>query len=155
MKRRTFLSLMGAAALTSSMMLTGCGAGSGDDRKIVRIGHVQSQTHPDHLGLEAFANYMLHGKTLPVQCYKRGSCRTAITPASSCGACASTRAWMTMLSITAPTRSPTSWTPAVPPPACDTIGELLETQEHFSSTPHSVEQQTSQTRRSGLFAISK
>lgn len=25
MKRRTFLSLMGAAALTSSMMLTGCG----------------------------------------------------------------------------------------------------------------------------------
>ena len=26
MKRRTFLSLMGAAALTSSMMLTGCGA---------------------------------------------------------------------------------------------------------------------------------
>jgi len=29
MKRRTFLSLMGAAALTSSMMLTGCGAGSG------------------------------------------------------------------------------------------------------------------------------
>ena len=58
MKRRTFLSLMGAAALTSSMMLTGCGAGSGDNRKIVRIGHVQSQTHPDHLGLEAFANYI-------------------------------------------------------------------------------------------------
>ena len=29
-----------------------------------------------------------------------------------------------MLSITAPTRLPTSWTPAVPPPACDTIGEL-------------------------------
>ena len=45
MKRRTFLSLMGAVALTSSMMLTGCGTGSGDDRKIVRIGHVQSQTH--------------------------------------------------------------------------------------------------------------
>ena len=58
MKRRTFLSLMGAAALTSSMMLTGCGTGSDDDRKIVRIGHVQSQTHPDHLGLEAFANYI-------------------------------------------------------------------------------------------------
>ena len=59
MKRRTFLSLMGAAALTSGMMFTGCGAGSdGGDRKIVRIGHVQSQTHPDHLGLEAFANYI-------------------------------------------------------------------------------------------------
>ena len=41
MKRRTFLSLMGAAVLTSGMMFTGCGAGSdGDDRKIVRIGHV-------------------------------------------------------------------------------------------------------------------
>ncbi len=24
----------------------------------MRIGHVQSQTHPDHLGLEAFANYI-------------------------------------------------------------------------------------------------
>ena len=48
-------------ALTLTMllaMLTGCGAGSDDDRKIVRIGHVQSQTHPDHLGLEAFANYI-------------------------------------------------------------------------------------------------
>ena len=58
MKRRTFLSLMGAAALTSGAMLTGCGAGSDDDRKIVRIGHVQSQTHPDHLGLEAFADHI-------------------------------------------------------------------------------------------------
>ena len=58
MKRRTFLSLMGAAALTSGAMLTGCGAGSDDDRKIVRIGHVQSQTHPDHLGLEAFAAHI-------------------------------------------------------------------------------------------------
>ena len=58
MKRRTFLSLMGAAALTSGAMLTGCGVGSDDDRKIVRIGHVQSQTHPDHLGLEAFADHI-------------------------------------------------------------------------------------------------
>ena len=30
--------------------------------------------------------------------------------------------------------APPSWTPAAPPPACDTIGELLETQEHFSFT---------------------
>ena len=59
MKRRKFLSLMGAAALTSGLMLTGCGAGSDkDDRKIIRIGHVQSQTHPDHLGLEAFAAHI-------------------------------------------------------------------------------------------------
>jgi len=47
-----------ATALLACALLTGCGAGSGDDRKIVRIGHVQSQTHPDHLGLEAFANYI-------------------------------------------------------------------------------------------------
>ena len=80
-----------------------------------------------------------------------GSCRTAITPASSCGACTSTRAWMTMLSITAPTRSPTSWTPAVPPPACDTIGELLETQEHFSSTP--TPWNSKQARPAGLACL--
>ena len=59
MKRRKFLSLMGAAALTGGLMLTGCGAqGEKDDRKIIRIGHVQSQTHPDHLGLEAFAAHI-------------------------------------------------------------------------------------------------
>ena len=59
LKRRKFLSLMGAAALTGGLMLTGCGAqGEKDDRKIIRIGHVQSQTHPDHLGLEAFAAHI-------------------------------------------------------------------------------------------------
>ena len=59
MKRRTFLSLMGAAAVTSSLALTGCGSGSDkDDRKIIRIGHVQSANHPDHLGLVAFADHI-------------------------------------------------------------------------------------------------
>ena len=58
MKRRTFLSLMGAAAMSGGLMLTGCGGGEQDDRKIIRIGHVQSQTHPDHLGLEAFAAHI-------------------------------------------------------------------------------------------------
>ena len=43
MKRRTFLSLMGAAALTSSMMLTGCGVGTGDDRKLSLI-HISEPT---------------------------------------------------------------------------------------------------------------
>ena len=65
MKRRTFLSLMGAAAMSGGLMLTGCSGGEQDDRKIIRIGHVQSQTHPDHLGLEAFAahiNEKLGGK---------------------------------------------------------------------------------------------
>ena len=59
MKRRTFLSLMGAAAVSSSLLLTGCGKGSDSDgQKVVRIGHVQSATHPDHLGLEAFAAHI-------------------------------------------------------------------------------------------------
>ena len=58
MKRRTFLSLMGAAALTSSMMLTGCGAGSGDDRKIVRIGHVHVPDPPGSSWTGSLANYI-------------------------------------------------------------------------------------------------
>ena len=59
MKRRTFLSLMGAAAVSSSLLLTGCGKGrDSDGQKVVRIGHVQSATHPDHLGLEAFAAHI-------------------------------------------------------------------------------------------------
>ena len=52
MKRRRFLSLMGTAALASGLLLTGCGGGeAADDRRIIRIGHVQSANHPDHLGL--------------------------------------------------------------------------------------------------------
>ena len=61
MKRRKFLSLMGAAA-ASGLLLAGCGAGSGgkghSGQKVIRIGHVQSSTHPDHLGLVAFAEHI-------------------------------------------------------------------------------------------------
>ena len=39
-------------------LLTGCGSGSGDDRRIVRIGHNQATDHPTHLGLTAFAEYI-------------------------------------------------------------------------------------------------
>lgn len=57
MKRRTFLSLMGAAAVSSGLMLTGCGgSGSADHRRIIRIGHNQSTNHPTHIGLSAFAD---------------------------------------------------------------------------------------------------
>ena len=60
MKRRKFLSLMGAAA--SGLLLAGCGAGSSGKghggQKVIRIGHVQSSTHPDHLGLVAFAEHI-------------------------------------------------------------------------------------------------
>ena len=54
MKRRRFLSLMGTGALASGLLLTGCGGGeAADDRRIIRIGHVQSANHPDHLGQTA------------------------------------------------------------------------------------------------------
>ena len=57
MKRRTFLSLMGAAAVSGGLMLTGCGgSGSADHRRIIRIGHNQSTNHPTHIGLSAFAD---------------------------------------------------------------------------------------------------
>ena len=61
MKRRKLLSLMGTAALAGGLLLTGCGGSAGagtDHRKIIRIGHVQSSTHPDHLGLAAFADFI-------------------------------------------------------------------------------------------------
>ena len=59
MKRRRFLSLMGTAALASGLLLTGCGGGeAADDRRIIRIGHVQSANHHDHLGLTAFADFI-------------------------------------------------------------------------------------------------
>ena len=61
MKRRKFLSLMGTTALAGGLLLTGCGGSAGagtDHRKIIRIGHVQSSTHPDHLGLAAFADFI-------------------------------------------------------------------------------------------------
>ena len=59
MKRRKFLSLMGTTALASGLLLTGCGKGAGsDDRRVIRIGHVQSASHPDHLGLTAFAEHI-------------------------------------------------------------------------------------------------
>jgi tripartite ATP-independent transporter DctP family solute receptor len=38
-------------------LLTGC-AGSGSDKRIVRIGHNQSTNHPSHIALEAFADYI-------------------------------------------------------------------------------------------------
>ena len=41
--------------------------------------------------------------------------------------------------------------PAAPPPACDTIGELLETQEHFSSTP--TPWNSKQARPAGLACL--
>ena len=53
MKKAVFLAAAGMTALA----LSGCSAGSGGKR-IVRISHAQSETHPEHLGLLAFKEYV-------------------------------------------------------------------------------------------------
>lgn len=51
-----------AAALTAviaASLLAGCGGNGADDgKRIVRIGHNQSSTHPTHIGLTAFEEYI-------------------------------------------------------------------------------------------------
>lgn len=43
------------AVAAASLLLTGCG---GEDKQQVRISHSQIETHPDHIGLVAFKNYV-------------------------------------------------------------------------------------------------
>lgn len=45
------------AGLALLTVLTGC-AGRGESRRIIRIAHGQSETHPEHLGLLAFKEYV-------------------------------------------------------------------------------------------------
>lgn len=45
------------AGLVLLTVLTGC-AGQGESRRIIRIAHGQSETHPEHLGLLAFKEYV-------------------------------------------------------------------------------------------------
>lgn len=53
MKKLAALALGTAAAVS----LTGCGSLTGG-RRIIRISHAQSETHPEHLGLLAFNDYV-------------------------------------------------------------------------------------------------
>ena len=53
MKKAVFLAAAGMTALA----LSGCSAGS-SGKRIVRISHAQSETHPEHLGLLAFKEYV-------------------------------------------------------------------------------------------------
>ena len=53
MKKLAALALGTAAAVS----LTGCGSLTGG-RRIIRISHAQSETHPEHLGLLAFKDYV-------------------------------------------------------------------------------------------------
>ena len=55
MKKARHIALLCVLALLASL-LAGCGAGDG--RRIIRIGHVQSTGHPDHVALVAFADYI-------------------------------------------------------------------------------------------------
>ena len=60
-KCKYFLSLFIAGLLTISLLLgvTGCGRlSAGDGVRVIRIGHNQSTTHPTHLGLLAFKEYI-------------------------------------------------------------------------------------------------
>lgn len=56
---RKFLKRLAALALTASvvMSLTGC-ASLTNGKRIIRISHGQSETHPEHLGLLAFKEYV-------------------------------------------------------------------------------------------------
>ena len=45
-----------AALLASVLTISGCTAADG--KRIVRIAHAQSETHPDHLGLLEFEKYV-------------------------------------------------------------------------------------------------
>ena len=48
-----------AAAVASAIALTGCGGdGSSGGKQLVRMSHTQIETHPDHIGLEAFKKYV-------------------------------------------------------------------------------------------------
>ena len=57
MKSRRWKALLCVMALAVvAMMLGGCG--SSDGRRIIRIGHNQSQNHPSHKAMVAFQEYI-------------------------------------------------------------------------------------------------
>ena len=53
MKKLTAL----AFGIAVAVSLTGCGSLTGGKR-IIRVSHAQSETHPEHLGLLAFKEYV-------------------------------------------------------------------------------------------------
>ncbi|MBR2528405.1 MAG: TRAP transporter substrate-binding protein [Blautia sp.] len=53
-KRRLILPVMLAL---SALALTGCGQGA-NGKRIIRISHMQAETHPEHIGLVAFKDYV-------------------------------------------------------------------------------------------------
>lgn len=77
--KKALLLVLCAAILCTA--LTGCSVGNG--KRIIRISHAQSETHPEHLGLLAFKEYIEEnlGDKYEVQIYPNellGAARTAI-----------------------------------------------------------------------------
>ncbi|MCI5650237.1 MAG: TRAP transporter substrate-binding protein [Fusicatenibacter sp.] len=56
MKRAKWIALI-CVVMLSVGTLSGCGSAE-DDRRVIRIGHNQSTSHPTHIGLTAFADYI-------------------------------------------------------------------------------------------------
>ena len=56
MKKARWIALLCVLVLTVSLF-AGCG-GAGDGKRIIRIGHNQATTHPTHIGLTAFAEFI-------------------------------------------------------------------------------------------------
>ena len=79
--KRIFALILCMSALCVS--LTGCQNPASNGKRIVRISHAQSETHPEHLGLLAFKEYVEEklGDKYEVQIYPNellGAARTAI-----------------------------------------------------------------------------
>lgn len=79
--KRIFALILCMSALC--VPLTGCESPVGNGKRIVRISHAQSETHPEHLGLLAFKEYVEEklGDKYEVQIYPNellGAARTAI-----------------------------------------------------------------------------
>ena len=58
-KVRKFIKRVAAAALAAAVAagLTGCGSVT-SGKRIIRVSHAQSETHPEHIGLLAFKEYV-------------------------------------------------------------------------------------------------
>lgn len=79
--KKALLLVLCAAILC--LALSGCSGSVGNGKRIIRISHAQSETHPEHLGLLAFKEYIEEnlGDRYEVQIYPNellGAARTAI-----------------------------------------------------------------------------
>ena len=58
LKRLTALMLSFALIAAAAFVVSGCSGSAFSGKRIVRISHSQSETHPDHIGLLAFEEYV-------------------------------------------------------------------------------------------------